>query len=137
MKKILLLFVFFLAVMVSYSQVTTDPKKQPENISTNDNTNIKPASLTPLCYGKIAADRTIIGGTRNFTISKNDNGYLIVCKGLTDKSIVFITNVDVPYYASYDIKTSPTPGVQIRMRRFQESVFAPFYADFQFIIYNP
>ena len=139
MKTFFLLCTFFSAVISSYSQVTTDPKKQPGNISTNDKTKIKTASLVPLCYGKVAADGTIISGTGNFTISKPTNPkgwYTILCKGITEKSIVFANASVYPYHASYGFHKDPELKLMVTIRKV-EGDFIPRDAEFQFIIYNP
>ncbi len=139
MKKISLLFAFFMTVLTSYSQVTTDSKKQAGNISINDNTKIKQASLTPLCYGKIAADGKIISGTGNFSVVRppnQDGWYQVVVSGITEKSIVFVNASGTTHNCAYQIlKDDKGLKLLVCARKLGE-VFTTD-AEFQFIIYNP
>jgi hypothetical protein len=51
------------------------------------------SSLTPLCFGKIDYDGSIISGTGNFTsIRISDGVYQITCAGVSVNSVVIITS---------------------------------------------
>lgn len=157
MKKYFLLFSLCISAVLSYAQpVTTAPKNQPEAanfptkkpvditdtknqpvVSQIDKTAKPPAKLTPLCYGKVAADGTIISGTGNFTIDKRPGYglYNISCAGITDKSLVFIAARSYKYQPSYEILSPSSHTINVHMHRGLE--ISTTDAEFQFIIYTP
>lgn len=105
MKKIFFFFSFCLVSILSDSQpVTTDPKKQPvKNNSANPvatyNKEVTTDRLTPLCFGKVASDGTLLNGSRNVTIDRGLNGgvkgtgdYYIRCAGIRKHSIVMVNS---------------------------------------------
>ena len=59
-------------------------------------------SLLPLCYGKISAAGTILGGSGKFTVTKQagvDGVYYVNCAGLSASSTVIVTPVPQALYS--------------------------------------
>jgi len=139
MEKIFGVLCLCMLDMVGYSQpVATPPKKQPvSNTPANVNTQVKTPRLTPLCYGKVAADGKIISGTKNFHIQKATTGvYLLRCDGLSEFSIVIVTAKSYEYQCSIDFAdVLGNRRVTIMMHK----QFSPDFSDteFQFIVYEP
>jgi hypothetical protein len=157
MKKFLLLFSLCISAVLGYAQpVTTAPKNQPQVgnlpiqkqeiitetkngpvVSQVDKTAKPPAKLTPVCYGKVSADGTIISGTENFTIDKRPGYglYNISCAGITDKSLVFIAARSYKYQPAYEILSPSSHTINVHMHRGLEIPITD--SEFQFIIYTP
>ena len=90
-------------------------------------------SLTPLCYGKVAADGTIISGSGNFTITSWGQ---INCPGMTWDSFVFVNSVN-----DVDVNVTFYPGGQFAGAQFTAFKFAPVWTTvsniaYQFVVFK-
>lgn len=90
-------------------------------------------SLTPLCYGKVAADGTIISGSGNFTVG---SWGILECPGMTYDSIVLVNSI-----SNADVNVTYYPGGHNSSKQITAFKFSPEYTTvsniaYQFVVFK-
>jgi hypothetical protein len=99
-------------------------------------------NLLPVCYGRVAANGSKLGGTPNFTVSKpcingSPGCYFINSPQITSSSIIII-NVDSwlssssSLFATFHYQGNGDMGVYIK-----DDAGDPINSNFNFVIYDP
>lgn len=143
MKQIILFICFCITGMLGYAQPVTTPQKK-QTVSkppTIVDKQAKMPRLTPICYGKVAADGTILSGTNNFTVQKSgeaDYGiYWIRCEGISEFSVIIATAQHYEYQCTGNVDPQSYFPTRMTFQTRKLSTSKLSAAAFQFVIYDP